>query len=96
MTQGKEIEPVVPVEERARALDMTYGWLVAMEYEREERVNAFSSALGIARWPEKLCPNCGALMKNARPNKRYCCDECRVWYNYNRQRRARMERNDTG
>ena len=87
-------------EAAARALGLTYGQLVAREWEQQRarsptRPTTRSARRREAR-PDRPCLVCGRVMQHARPDKKYCCDDCRQQANYlkKKQRRKRCTKSN--
>lgn len=80
-------------EANARALGLTYGQLVAREWARQEacfpaRPTTRAERSREAR-PDRPCLMCGAIMRHARTDRKYCCDVCRLRADYLRRKHAK-------
>lgn len=83
-------------EAEARALGLSYGQLVAREWAQQEarlpsRPTTRAARSREAR-PDRPCLVCGRIMQHARPDKKYCCDDCRQQANYLKAKQRRKER----
>ena len=75
------MSPIAEKNADARALGLSYGQLVAREWARQEACFPVRPTTRAARSrearPARACLLCGSIMPHARPDRKYCCDECR-------------------
>ena len=87
------MSPIAEKNAAARALGLTYGQLVAREWMQQEACMPVGQAARPGRSrearPDRPCLVCGGIMRHARPDKKYCSDECRQLANYLRIQRSK-------
>ncbi len=87
------MSPIAEKNADARALGLSYGQLVAREWARQEACFPVRPTTRAARSrearPDRPCLVCGSIMRHARPDKKYCCNECRQLAYYCSPRRTK-------